>query len=187
VTIANGQAQGAMAGYGWIALGADDTVTDPTCAAPVGPISEAIGCEETVWSNPNAYCASGYLPAVTSSADYTTNWGIQIGVNCTPVKGGVLGQSFASVSVSVGGSPQTGLRIVAHRKGDTDATTYCAAMTPGTSVPFTSFDTACWDGTGTRLTATDVPNLDHIGVQVSSGPTAVTITNLCLQGITFAK
>jgi hypothetical protein len=28
-----------------------------------------------------------------------------------------------------------------------DSTNYCTYFTPGTAVPFTSFNTACWDGT----------------------------------------
>jgi len=190
VTFANYQAQGAMTGYGWVALGSLDTVTDPTCRSPAGAITSSVSCMDTAWSTTTAYCLSGYLPAVLSSTDYTNNWGIQVGVNSTPVTGGILGQSFTSVSVSLTGSPQTGLRIVVHRAGDSDSTTYCAAMSPGLLVASTSFNTACWDSTGatgTKLTAADVPNLDHVGVQVSSGPSAVTISNLCLTGITFAK
>jgi len=175
-----------MTGFGWIAFGADDSVTDPTCGSPSGPISANLPCQETLWSNPTALCVSGYLPPVIDG-EYDANWGISIGVNATPLAGGVLGQSFAGVAVSVGGSPQTGLRIVAHRNGDLDSTTYCALMTPGVAVPFTSFNTACWDGSGTALSLADVTNLDNVGVQIPSGSTAVTITNLCVQGITFVR
>jgi len=188
VTVANGQAQGAMTGYGWVALGPLDTVTDPTCSSPLGPITGATTCDLTLWSTPSAYCVSGYLPAVLNTADYANNWGIQLGINSTPATGGVLGQPFATISVSMTGAPQTGLRFVAHRRGDVAAATYCAAMT-GLPVAFTSFNTACWDaaGSGTQMTAADVPNLDLVGVMVPSAPTAVTLSNLCLVGITFGK
>jgi hypothetical protein len=188
MTVSNGQAQGAMTGYGWIALGSADTVTDPTCASPAGPITSTVSCLDTLWSSPTAYCFSGRLPAVTTSADYTTNWGIQLGIDATPVAGGVLGQSFTSLSLALTGSPQGGLRIIAHRKGDTSGQDYCATMAAsGSPVLFTNFNTACWDGSGTRLAATDVANLDKLGIQVPSSTSAITVSNLCLIGITFAK
>jgi hypothetical protein len=187
VTFANYQAQGAMTGFGWIALGSADTVADPTCSSPAGLITAATPCDFTVWSSPTAYCMSGSIPAVVTSSDYTTNWGIELGVNATPVAGGVLGQSFSSVTLSLTGAPLTGLRTVVHRKGDASAVVYCAAMSPGVPVAFGSFNTACWDGSGTKLTAADVANLDQVDVQVPSGTTAITVTNLCLLGITFAR
>jgi hypothetical protein len=189
MTIANGQAQGAMTGFGWVALGSADTVTDPTCSSPPGPITGGSTCDFTLWSSPTAYCVTGYLPAVVSSADYSTNWGIQVGVDSTPAEGDrVLGQSFTSVSAQLTGVPLTGLRLIVHRKGDPVGTTYCANMTSGLLVAFTTFNTACWSPTtGTYLAATDVPILDQVSVQVPSGTSAVTISNLCLAGFTFAK
>jgi hypothetical protein len=61
-------------------------------------------------------------------------------------------------------------------------------MTPGTAIPFTSFTTKCYDTPpdGVALTLADVPNIDSIAVQVSSGPTAITVTDLCITGITFS-
>ena len=130
---------------------------------------------------------SGAIPAVTSSTDYTTHWGIELAIPPTPTTGGNLGQSFSSLTVSMTGSPQSGLRVVTHRKTDSGSTIYCATMVPGVSIPFTNFNTACWDGSGTRLAAADVANLDMLGIQIPSASSAITITNLCLLGITFAK
>lgn len=187
MTISNNQAQGAMTGYGWIALGSVDTVTDPTCASPAGAITSSASCLDTLWSSPTAYCFSGKIPAVINSVDYTTNWGIELGIDATPVSGGVLGQSFASLSVALTGSPLTGLRVIVHRKGDASGSDYCATMTSGASVLFTNFNTACWDGSGSRLAAADVANLDKIGIHIPSTSAAITIANLCLLGITFTK
>jgi hypothetical protein len=47
--------------------------------------------------------------------------------------------------------------------------------------------TACWDGSGTRLAAADVANLDMIGIQIPSSTAAITVANLCVLGITFTK
>ena len=76
-----------------------------------------------------------------------------------------------------------------HRKGDPDATSYCYALTPGTAIPLTSFSTTCYTSAspGTAITATDIPNIDKVSVQVSSTTSLITVTNLCITGITFAN
>jgi hypothetical protein len=187
MSISNYQARGAMTGFGWIALGELDTLSDPLCGSPAGPIVAGLYCEHTDWSTPDAYCMTGYVPAVPSDGDYTQNWGIEIGINATPTSGGTLGQSFSAIALSVTGTPSTNLRAVVHRKGDLPETTYCAAFTSGVSVPFTSFNTTCWNNNGKYLAASDVANLDQVGVQISSGSAAITIKNLCITGISFTK
>jgi hypothetical protein len=128
------------------------------------------------------------LPAAPTQTDYNNNWGVSIGVGATDPAGNGLGQSFASISIAVTGAPTAGLRAVVHRKGDPVTTTYCAAMTSGTAITFTTFATDCYNGAtakGPFITAADVPNIDNINVQVSSTQTAITVTNLCIASITF--
>lgn len=186
VTIVNGQAQGAMTGWGWVDLGVDDTVTDPVCLDPDGPIEGGASCLNTYWSSTTAYCVSGYIPALDPDyPDYTYNWGIRINVGATPESTGTLGQTFSSVAVSLTGSPQSGLRLNVHRRGDPGSTVYCATLTPGTFIPMSQLNTACWDGSGTALAASDVAKIDRVSVHVPSGASSVTVSNLCLTGITF--
>jgi hypothetical protein len=191
MTIANGQAQGAMTGFGWVAFGPLDSVTDPTCKSPAGQMVSGTPCDDTIWSTPSAYCVTGYIPAVPSApttTDWNNNWGIQIGIGATPVSGGVLGQTFSGMTVSMTGSPLAGLRAQVHRRGDPDTTSYCATFTSGTAVPFNRFSTVCYDtaNPGTVLAASDVPNVDKVSVQVPSTiGSAITVTKLCLVGITF--
>jgi ABC-type polysaccharide/polyol phosphate export permease len=75
-----------------------------------------------------------------------------------------------------------------HKKGDPDATSYCATLTAG-AMPFTSFSTTCYTpaSPGVAITAADVSIIDKISVQVSSGTAAITVASLCITGITFAK
>jgi hypothetical protein len=122
-----------------------------------------------------------------TNPDYSGNWGVSVGVNADTAAGG-LAQSFTSMTIAVTGTPSSGLRAVVHRKGDPDATSYCFAMTSG-AMTLTSFNTKCYDtpADGVALTAADVPNIDKISVQVSSGTAAITVTSLCITGITFAK
>jgi hypothetical protein len=132
---------------------------------------------------------SGTVPALGTPPDYTGNWGVLVGLNSTDPAGSGLGQSFTSVTITVTGAPSSGLRAQVHKKGDTDAVTYCAALTSGTAIPFTSFVTDCYNTVpaGTKIAAGDVTNIDKIAVQVSSGSAAITVAELCIAKIDFAK
>ena len=186
VTFLNGKAVGAMTGYGWVALGSADSLSDPKCGT--SPFTSTTNCAATTWSTTTSLCMTGAIPALGPTPDYTGNWGVQVGVNSTDAAG-VLGQALTSVTITVTGAPTSGLRAMVHRKGDVVGAGYCSPMTSGTAIPFTSFNTKCYDTPpdGTALTAADVANIDQIGVQVSSGTAAVTVTNLCITGITFVK
>ena len=189
VTFVSGKASGAMVGYGWVAMGSADTVSDPTCGPGKTPITSATPCmTSTTWSSPGSLCISGTVPALGTPPDYTGNWGVSVGVNSDTIVGGGLGQSFSSITIAVSGSPSTGLRAMVHKKGDPDATSYCATLTAG-AMPFTSFSTTCYTpaSPGVAITAADVSNIDKISVQVSSGTAAITVSSLCITGITFAK
>ena len=195
VAFSNGQAVGAMTGWGWVGLGAQDTVTDPTCKG--GAMTATTYCLAGItWNTTNSLCISGSLPAVSAlNPDYADNWGVTIGVDATINKNGTLGnfgqtlgQSFTSIAITVTGSPLSGLRAQVTRRGDPSGTGYCAMMTSGMAIPFTSFNTKCYDTPpdGVALTVADVPNIDTVAVQVSSGSTAIAVTDLCITGITFS-
>jgi hypothetical protein len=187
-TFLYGEATGPITGFGWIALGALDWVTDPTCGYYGAPIMKTEPCSDTTnWNSPTALCISATIPALPAmpiQADYDSNWGIQIGVNATMTPGEPIGRAYSTIAMSFSGSPIAGLRVELHRAGDSDATTYCATNT-GLAMKLTSFNTACWDGSGTAFAATDAPLIDKIGVQVSSTATAISVANLCLNSITF--
>jgi hypothetical protein len=189
VTFASYQAQGAMTGFGWIALGPLDSVSDPTCDDPEGPIVDGVPCAFTVWSSASKFCMTGYIPALPPNptlADYSDNWGIEIGINATADGLGTLGQTFSSITVAVvATSPTSVLRILVHRKGDGYDVNYCASLTPGVKLLFTALNTACWDDSGTFLTNADVPNLDKVVISVPSGASAITVEDLCITRITF--
>ncbi|MGO9666167.1 MAG: hypothetical protein ACLP66_23065 [Polyangia bacterium] len=189
VTFASGKAEGAMTGYGWVDLGAADTITSPTCGTAA--ITNAAPCQtSTTWNSTTALCITGSIPALSTTApDYTGNPGVWVGVNSTDsTPSGGLGQSFSSVTITVSGSSGSVLRALVHRKGDPAGTSYCAPLTSGTAMPLTSFSTTCYTPAtpGTAITATDVPNIDQISVQVLSLTAAITVSNLCITGITFA-
>jgi hypothetical protein len=191
VAFGAGKGQGAMTGYGFVALGSADTLTSPTCGPTKAAITSTTPCAaDPNWSNPSAICMSGSipaLPAAPTATDYSSNWGASVGLNATDPAGGGLGQSFTSVTITVTGAPTSGLRAIVHKKGDPDSTSYCFALTSGTAIPITSFVTDCYNTvpSGTKIAASDT--IDKISVQVSSGPAAIAITDLCITAIAFAK
>ena len=190
VTFANGLGVGVVSGYGWVAMGTDDTVSSPTCGAGHLPISGASPCDaSTIWDKSNALCATGSVPALptpTTSANYAAYWGLQIGVNVSPTSG-PIGVAYRTITVNLTGSPTSGLRIELHRYGDPAGSNYCASLpVPAAPVPLTSFNTSCWDNSGTFFTTADAPNIDQISVQVTAGSSAITVDELCLDSIVLS-
>ena len=176
-----------MTGWGWVALGSQDTIKSPTCdGAPISSDSPCLGA--TVWNSATALCVNGYvpaLPAIPLGSDYDKNWGIEVAINASVLPGGGLGTSFRTITVLLSGSPATGLRLLVHRANDSPAVSYCANVVPGVAVQLTSLNTACWDYSGNTLAMADVPNIDWIGVMVPSSSVAIAVNNLCLTGILF--
>jgi hypothetical protein len=197
VTFSAGQAQGALTGYGWVAMGpVGDSVSSPTCdrssagggkTDPITGVAVTGACNtQTNWDSTTALCMTGSivaLPATPTKTDYSNNWGLEIGVNANSDAVSTIGVAHTSINVGVTGAP-TGLRVNIHRKGDPDTTPYCASYT-GSAIPLSSFNTACWDNSGTPFTAADAPNIDKVMIQVPSSGTAITVTELCMTGITF--
>ncbi|MGC4069966.1 MAG: hypothetical protein QM784_35980 [Polyangiaceae bacterium] len=113
---------------------------------------------------------------------------MSVGLNATDPAGGGLGQAFTSIAIAVTGAP-TGVKLVAqiHKKGDPDGTSYGAYMTSAAAIPLTSFATDYFNASPkTKFTAANAPNIDKVSVQVSSSLTAaITVTDLCITGITF--
>jgi len=185
VTFNQGQAVGVMSGFGWINRGpVGVVVTDPACT---GGVLNDHPCTTTKpWNSPTALCVSATIAALStapSQPDYNGNWGIEIGVDVSP-SGDPIGTSYNNLDVSVSGTPTNVLRVVVHRKGDPLTTQYCAAYT-GRAIPFSSFNTACWNGGGVALLAADVPNINWVAVEIPSSTAAITLNNLCLNSLTF--
>jgi hypothetical protein len=188
VTISKGKGSGAMSGYGWVALGSKDSISDPTCGGT--PITNASSCESTTWNTTDSLCVSGSIPALPekpSDSDYSSNWGLSVGLNASETAGTGIGQSFSTVSISVTGSPSSGLRAMVHRKGDPDTTSYCFAYAAG-PLQLAQFSQDCYMTTPTKMLATsDIPNIDKVSIQVSSGGAEISVTKLCITGITFGN
>jgi hypothetical protein len=189
VAFCKGQAVGAMTGWGWVALGSADTLTDPTCDTAKAAITSAAPCTaNTNWNKTDALCMSGSIPALAGEEpDYAGNWGIQLGVNAKDPNEG-MGTSWKTVTLSVSGSPTTGLRAILHKSGDADDVGYCAGMKSGTALAITDFNSMCWDSSGDDLTEGDAGSIDKVGVQVTpSTEEDITVSDLCLTKVEFGN
>ena len=182
-----------MTGYGWIALGMKDELTDPTCDTDHKVIDSAHACTTTTnWSTSDSLCMSGKIPALPATplqSDYDNNWGIQIGVNTSEPPGITLGKSYSSIAITVSGKPMTGLRAELHVKGEPAGQTYCANMTSGEAIEFSKFNQECWNGdtaaSSKALSMDNITNIDKVGIQVSSTMDEIRVDKLCLQSIEF--
>lgn len=190
VTFSSGRGVGLMTGYGWVGLGTGDTVTSPTCGSTGTQITSTSPCASgTNWgtANPTALCVSGSIPSTGTATVASGNWGIQVGVNAKDPNAGI-GQSFKTITVNASAVPTGEIRVELHRSADASGDTYCAKWTSSTTaMTLTTFNKKCWDNTGVYLTAADVPLIDQVGLQVASGNAAITLSNMCLQSITFGN
>jgi hypothetical protein len=194
VCFKDGQAQGKMTGWGWVALGALDILADPTCDTDNHAITSANACTTTTnWTSADSgLCITGTIPALPAEpyqSDYDNNWGIQIGVNTSEPPGTTLGKDYTSIAITVTGKPSTGLRAELHVKGEPAGQTYCSDMASGKVITLTSFNRECWNGAtadkAKDLTTDSIKNIDKVGVQVSSTQSEISVQNLCIVGIAF--
>ena len=200
VTFLNGMAQGAMAGYGCVSLGILDSLTSPTCGGaqikgltpsdPALTFSSSCAPANITWNSTTALCATGSIPAWPpnpSDADYRNNWGVLIGVNAGELAQ-AIGTAYRSITFTLTGQPMSGLRAIVHLRSDPGNITYCYEMTTtGSPIYFTSFNTECWHTGGKNLLSSDVARIDQVGVAVVASNTAISVRNLCLTRITFAR
>jgi hypothetical protein len=195
ITFASGKAEGLFTGFGWVALGKDDFITDPTCDTDKKAITKDAPCSTTTnWaeSGNGKLCMSGKVPALGTPPDYTANWGVQIGVNAKEPSDaiGSAMSDYKTVTFTISGKPASGLRAMFHRKGDdSSTTTYCMdSIKSGKAYNLLDFNTKCWGETGTvKLKAEDLPIIDIVGIQVSSGTAEIPVENLCLEKVEFGK
>ncbi len=176
----SGKACGAVTGWAFLAMGTLDTVSVPTCGNPPVAISATASCTTTTNWPTTGICVTGSVP--TNPSPYTS-WGINIGANATDPSGSGLGQTFSTVAISATGAPSGATFRYVISVGTVD---YCAAATLGTAVAFSTFNTKCYDAPadGTAYAGTG-SNITGVQLQIVPGTATITISSMCLTGITF--
>jgi hypothetical protein len=119
------------------------------------------------------------------NGDYADDWGCGIGVNLNQAMGSMttfpLVLTGTGVTVYTSPIPAcTTARVILDQNGAVPG--YCAVLTPGVEIPWSSFNTACWDDSGTFLTGP--PSSQALRVQfVASTMQACSFSNFCVTGI----
>jgi hypothetical protein len=143
------------------------------------------GAGSTNCMDANAMCTSGTTGAMSS-----TVWGAGIGVNLNQAQGtatnpnppvGSLAATGVGIGYSISSLPPQGARIAI----DSNGTDYCAVLTGSSgTVPWSAFNTKCWNGSGTSLTG--APSVaTHIEFQVPA-TAAATPFAFCVDSVSFA-
>jgi hypothetical protein len=123
-------------------------------------------------------CTKGNIPALTCTnagtssihCDWGTNWGALLGWK-TRSDGGAWGSGAAAkLAVDYRGRG-TRIRLIAHRRGDPPAKTYCVSgYRSGRTVEPSQFKTECWENRGASLSS--FADVDRFAVQVASEESA---------------
>jgi hypothetical protein len=189
--------------------GSGGATTTPAAGGTTGT-STAVACSPAITSTGGLACPGG-LCTVGTYAGYTyiyadkggskvciaadslcgngstaiadakgTIWGAGIGFNLdkstTPAAVQLAGTGMTYALSSL---PSQGMRAQVSVSG----TDYCAKLASASgTVKWTDFNTACWDNSGTSLTA--APSTPHIGFQVTAGTTAATF-DFCVTKVTL--
>jgi hypothetical protein len=158
----------------------------------------------TIWNSPTALCITGLIPKV-QGVDYTSDWGLQIAMNASDPpadKGGqTLGRNYSTITYEITPEAITptnnAVRAVIHLVSqECFADPYCATIpVSGAVLKLTEFNTECWNGpvcgagaACKQLKPEDVPNIDKVGVQISSDiNNDYIVNNFCLNNIKFGK
>ncbi len=142
---------GALHGYGftWSCKGSSCEDSSTSC---VTPKCDSTGCQPQF--DGTALCAAGVV-----RADATNTSVIGIGFNFNQPNGGGTADSVAApanitVTVSKGaGAGDAALRVEVADNASNDYCVDAGNWTSGVAIPITRFNTKCWDGSGTALTA----------------------------------
>jgi len=171
---------GSLKGYGFTWAGSlnnSSTCITPTC--------NTTGCTPAFGSS--ALCAAGVVGLDTS---YNSVVGVGFNLNqdaAGTVNGTVAAPAIITV-VSTAYGAGVGNASIRVQISDANAmTTWCVEAgkwTSGVPIPITSFNTACWDNSGTYL-STGAP-IQAIHLVVPSEPTQARPFAFCLAGVTFS-
>ena len=144
------------------------------------------GGASTITQKGTSLCASGVAGAVVGMA-YDKFWGAGIGVNLNqamvadaPINAAQL--TGTGVTVGISNPPKTEIRVVV----DDGGVEYCAVLTgASTTVPWTDFNTTCWDKKLPAAKAlAGAPLSKALKVQVITGDTDRPF-DFCISSIDF--
>jgi hypothetical protein len=127
--------------------------------------------------DPNSLCANGSTGiADTAGTIYGAGIGFNLDKSATPAAVPLPG---TGVTVALSSLPTQGMRLQVH-VGTVD---YCAPLKSASgTIPWTDFNTKCWDNSGTKLAASS--SSTQLGFQVTAGATAASF-DFCVTKVTL--
>jgi hypothetical protein len=133
-----------------------------------------------------AFCGAGS----TAVADpMGTIWGAGLGANLNQAMAtsstsppvGTYSVTGSGIAYTITNLPTQGMRLIIDNSG----TDYCAPLSAASgTVKWASFNSKCWDGSGTSLMAAPTA-ATHVQFQVTAG-TATSPFNFCVSAVSFA-
>jgi hypothetical protein len=150
---------------------------DPPANTPTGMSHATLTAGEA--------CISGNvmaLPADPTQTDYSNDWGCGMGINLNQAKGTMASDpdplTGNGVLVATTGVPLCTTARVVLTVGGTD---YCAPLTDGSLIPWSVFNTSCWNGTGVSLSGP--PSVTQLKVQFVTSAIACSFSDFCITNI----
>jgi hypothetical protein len=161
-------------GCGGYAYAYSDSMGTPPPATP-GSSSATLGM--------TGVCITGTVGSVGNPPQYSVNWGCGVGFNIDQAMGAnppanAVALPGSGITVTTSAVPACTTARVILDNGGTD---YCAPLTSGTMIPWSTFNTKCWDGTGTAMSG--APTSAKVRVQFVTAMTACQFSNFCITAV----
>jgi hypothetical protein len=127
------------------------------------------------------------LPPNPTDADYANDWGCEMVFNLDQSQGtdtprNAYTLTGTGVTVNTTAVPScTTARVVLDQDGAKP--TYCALLTPGVEIPWSKFNTKCWNDSGTALSGP--PSSQAIRIHFVTGTMACPFTDFCVTAISL--
>ncbi len=178
----DGQLSRGMTGFAWIWGGEGTVFSFPIVKDKQARLSPEDGrlCARgrlARWA-----CVNEGMPHVRCNWD--RNWGVAVGFFVRHDRSAWGADAPATLAIDYHGRSTTPYRLVAHRKGDPDAKTYCfESYKSGQVVRPHQLKSRCWDDAGEALP--DFEALDSIALQALPGHQYVAF-RYCIEGVTLS-
>jgi hypothetical protein len=173
-----------------VASGAISTASNYVASSVIADGGYAYAYEDkggsTACLDSTSLCGMG----TTGVAAGSTVWGAGIGLNLNQAQAtsstsppiNTYAVTGSGITYSLSNLPPQGMRLTIDNGGTTD---FCAPITAASgTVKWATFNTACWDDSGTALTGAPTA-ATHINFQVDAGTASGTF-DFCVTAVSFA-
>jgi len=177
---ADGQLEGAIRGFAWVAGGTGAVFTSPSTEADRAHLRPVGGQFCTSGRMASVICVNEHMPSMR--CNWGHNWGVSIGWRVRNDEDAWGDAAAGAIAVEFHGRSSI-YRLIAHRRGEPDNKFYCIEnYRSGRVVTPSMFRSECWADPGEALP--DFKEVDYFNLQYPSSREYVAF-RYCLSGITF--